>query len=256
MKYQSIKKNIKGFIRLSILVIVSLIIFFEHSNTFADPIKTFQQDKEDKTVQEFKKVAAEIEKNLRRNPYQPEMEWRLARTHYSIAKKIKNEEAKKKQYDLCIYHSSQALKLQPNSATSLFFRALCRGKKGQIQGIWASLEVIGPFEKDMKRAVELEPSIQDGGPHRALGKLYLELPFFLGGNVGQSVYHLEKAVQLSPNYAENHLGLAQAYFANKNFESAKKSLLNLKGLTDNIIDDESLLKLRAAGQELMNKMTP
>ncbi|HIK57703.1 MAG TPA: tetratricopeptide repeat protein [Nitrospinaceae bacterium] len=125
-----------------------------------------------------------------------------------------------------------------------------------MNGIWASLGVIGPFEEDMKKAMEFDPSIQNGGPFRALGKLYMELPFFLGGNMDQSVYYLEQAVRLGPDYAENHLGLAQAYYAKNNLISARKTLLTLIRLTDNIVNDKDLLKIRKEGQELINKLTP
>ena len=146
--------------------------------------------------------------------------------------------------------------MNPDSAISYFFRGLCRGKQGEMNGIWASLGVIGPFEEDMKKAIQLDPAIQNGGPPRALGKLYLELPFFLGGNVDQSVYYLEQAVSLAPDYAENHLGLAQAYYAKNNLISARKTLLTLMRLTDNVAEDKDLLKIRKEGQELINKLDP
>ena len=88
----------------------------------------------------------------------------------------------------------------------------------------------------------------------AVGKLYLELPFFPGGNTDQSVYHLEEAVRLGPDYAENYLGLAQAYYAQNNPIFARKTLLTLMRLTDNVADDEDLLELRKKGQELINKL--
>ena len=106
----------------------------------------------------------------------------------------------------------------------------------------------------MKKALELDPAIQHGGPNRALGKLYLELPFFLGGSTDKAIEHLNEAVRLGPDHAENHLGLAQAYYSKQNFTAARKSLSTLMRLTDNVADDEELLKHRSQGQELMDKM--
>ena len=67
---------------------------------------------------------------------------------------------------------------------------------------------------------------------------------------------LVRSVRLRPEQAENHLGLAQAYYAQNNFNSARKSLLTLLRLTDNVADDEDLLKLRTKGQELMKNLAP
>ncbi len=209
--------------------------------------KQYQQAR---TLNEFERIAEEIQKILAHEPNQMEWEWRLARSHYSIAKRNKDT----RQFELCIQHSSRALEIKPDSAISYFFRALCRGKQGEMQGLWSSLGIIEPFEEDMKKALELDPAIQNGGPNRALGKLYLELPFFLGGSTNQAIDHLKKAVLLGPDHAENHLGLAEAYYSKNNFTAARKSLSTLLRLTDNVADDEDLLKLRTKGQELMNKM--
>lgn len=219
---------------------------------FAGQAEIDNQHQQAETLKEFEHIAGEIREFLEKEPNSPEWLWRLARTHYAIAKRSEDTH----HYDLCIEHSGRALEIKPDSAISYFFRGLCRGKQGEMRGIWSSLGIIEPFEEDMKKALALEPSIQNGGPNRALGKLYLELPFFLGGSTDQSIFHLKEAVRLSPGYAENHLGLAQAYYAKNNFTSARKSLSTLLSLTDNVADDKDLLKLRKQGQELMEKLSP
>ena len=218
--------------------------------TFSRQAELDNQYQQSKTLKELNQVAEEIQKLLAHEPNQAEWEWRMARSNYSIAKLNKDT----RQFDLCIQHSSRALEIKPDSAISYFFRALCRGKQGEIQGIWSSLGIIEPFKEDMKKALELDPIIQNGGPNRALGKLYLELPFFLGGSTSQAIDHLKESVRLGPDHAENHLGLAEAYYSKNNFTAARKSLSTLQRLTHNVVDDEDLLKLRTKGQELMNKM--
>jgi tetratricopeptide (TPR) repeat protein len=225
------------------------------NTTFAGPSEIDRGYHQAKTLLEFQKIAEKIQKLIEKEPNESEWQWRLSRSHYSMAKKSADEDTKNLHYDLCIDLSSQALEFKPNSAISFFYRGLCRGKQGEMKGIWASLGIIEPFEEDMKKAMKLDPTIEQGGPHRALGKLYLELPFFLGGNNNQAVFHLEQAVRLGPEYAENHLGLAQAYYAKNNLISARKSLLTLMRLTNNVSDDEDLLSIRTKGQKLMNKLT-
>jgi tetratricopeptide (TPR) repeat protein len=230
-----------------ILLTLFLLILTGQATAQTEIDKQYQQAK---TLKEFERIAEEVQKNLVHEPNQVGWEWRLARSHYSIAKRNKDTH----QFDLCIEHSSRALEIKPDSAISYFFRALCRGKQGEMQGIWSSLGIIEPFEEDMKKALEFDPTIQNGGPNRALGKLYLELPFFLGGSTNQAIDHLKEAVRLGPDHAENHLGLAEAYYSKNNFTAARKSLFTLLRLTNNVADDEDLLKFRTKGQELMNKM--
>ena len=113
--------------------------------------------KESKSKQEYDKIALQIEKILENNPNLHEWKWRLARVHYALAKNF--EESRVHHYEQCILLSSHAIELKSNSAISYFYRGLCRGKKGELQGILASLGIIGPFEEDMKKAVRLDPTV-------------------------------------------------------------------------------------------------
>ena len=201
----------------------------------------------------YQEIASQIEKVLASNPNQYQWQWRQARTQYSLAKKA--GESKSDYYDLCILHSSRAIDLQPDSAVSYFYRGLCRGKQGEMKGVWASLGMIEPFKEDMTKAIELGPKVNHAGPHRALGKLYLELPFFLGGDSDKAVFHLKEAVRLAPDYAENHLGLAQILVKKNNSTQARESLHKLIQLTDNT-QDAKLLSLRKEGMELLENLTP
>jgi tetratricopeptide (TPR) repeat protein len=222
----------------------------QNSTTLAE-IDT--QHEKSQLQSEYQDIASQIEKVLAGNPNQYQWQWRQARTQYSLAKKA--GESKSNHYDLCILHSSQAIELQPDSAVSYFYRGLCLGKQGEMKGVWASLGIIDPFEEDMKKAVELDPKVNHAGPHRALGKLYLELPFFLGGDSDKSVFHLKAAARLAPNYAENQLGLAQVLIKKNNSTQARESLHKLMQLTDNT-QDEKLLSLRKEGMELLENLSP
>ncbi len=226
------------------------------SIAFSDKTGIDHEYQQARTLAEFEKIAEQIQKILEKETLQPEWEWRLARSHYSIAKKSASDNIKSHHYIQCVDRSSRALKMQQDSAISYFFRALCRGKQGEMKGIWASLEIIQPFEADMKKAMQLDPGIEHGGPPRALGNLYFELPFFLGGSLDRSITYFEEAVRLAPDFAENYLGLAKSYYARNNFDLAQKSLLTLMRLTDNIVDDDDLLNFRAQGQALAKKLTP
>ena len=65
---------------------------------------------------EYKKIATQIENILTTHPDQHEWLWRLARTHYAIAKKLPENSIH--HYWLCIYYSSKAVELQSDSAIS------------------------------------------------------------------------------------------------------------------------------------------
>jgi len=243
--------KLKGFlVALLLSQNINVAIAFSQSPTLVEIDHIYEKSN---SSLEYEKIVMQIENFLTTHPGHYEWYWRLARTHYAIAKKLPDNNIH--HFKLCISYSSKAIELQSDSAISYFYRGLCRGKQGETKGIWASLGIIGPFTEDMEKAVSLDPSVNHAGPHRALGKLYLELPFILGGDLGKSTFHLQEAVRLAPDYAENHLGLAQVLIKKNNPTQAQETLNKLMQLTDNTLDDK-LLSLRKKGINLLEEITP
>ena len=78
--------------------------------------------------------------------------------------------------------------------------------------ITLAMENLGRLEGEMKQAEALSPDIDDGGPLRILGTLYLKAPAWPNG-IGDRDKALEllgKAVKEHPGHPLNHLFYAQA----------------------------------------------
>jgi tetratricopeptide (TPR) repeat protein len=78
--------------------------------------------------------------------------------------------------------------------------------------ITLAMENLGRLESEMKQALALSPDIDDGGPLRLLGALYLKAPPWPGGigDLDKALELLEKAVKEHPGHPINHLFYAQA----------------------------------------------
>jgi hypothetical protein len=81
--------------------------------------------------------------------------------------------------------------------------------------ITLAMENLGRLENEMKRALALSPDIDDGGPRRLLGALYLKAPAWPNGigDLDKALDLLEKAVREHPGHPLNHLFYAQALWA-------------------------------------------
>lgn len=146
----------------------------------------------------------------------------LANIHYKLARLAPDKQV---QYlNSCIDYSERAILRDGRAGIAYFFKGLCLGRQGEMRGIWGSLKIIEPFRKNMETAVKINPAIDRGGPHRALGRLYFELPMILGGDIKQSIDHLLKAVVYGPMYWENHFFLAESYFKNSQYLQARTEL--------------------------------
>lgn len=224
-------------------------------SAFAGQPEINKQFQEAKTLKDFENLSKTIQQFLDENPEQIEMLWQLARTHFHIAKHTESKEIKINNYTQCIQRTDQAIELKPNSAISYFFQAICIGMRENSKDWWEKSDIREDFRQKINKALELDRTIENGGPNRALGYFYMRLPLFWK-DLNKSISNFQEAIKLSPGFAENHLGLAEAFKENNDFDSARNSIHTLMHLTDNAGDDDDLLKFRKEGQELMKEMTP
>ena len=158
----------------------------------------------------------------------------VANIYYQLARRSPGQ--KIDYLDLCIESADRAIQLNaqavavsqtgaaPQAGAAYFFKGLCYGRKGEVSGLWSSLKIIGPFRENMEIAVKVSPGLDRGGPHRALGRLYYELPFFLGGDLKKSIHHLQQAIKYGPGYWENHFFLAESHYSRSHYGAAKDAL--------------------------------
>jgi len=68
------------------------------------------------------------------------------------------------------------------------------------------------MRREFTRAAELDPHLDAAGPDRSLGLLYRDAPVI--GSVGsrsRAREHLQRAVELAPQFPENRLNLIETY---------------------------------------------
>ncbi len=207
-----------------------------------------------KSTDDLYTLEALVKKSLKTFPESDKLFWRLGRVYFKLGETFTSESEKIYFFSLCMAQTKKTIEMNSQSANGYFFNGLCSGTLGQTQGIWSSLGIIGPFKKDMETAINLDPSIEEGGPHRALGNLYLKLPYVLGGDIERSIGHFQKAIQLGSEFGENYLGLAEAYIENGDFILAKgilHTLLNMKLSSQN---EESILEWKTQALDFLEEI--
>lgn len=208
-----------------------------------------------KSSSDLHKLHALVHESIQVFPESDQLFWRQGRTYYKLGNESESESEKIRYFLLCMEQTKKSLELNPKSANGYFFSGLCNGKRGQTQGIWSSLGTIEPLKNDMEAAIGLDPSVNDGGPHRALGNLYFKLPYLLGGDLKRSIRHFREAVRLGPQFGENHLGLAEAYIQNNDFLLARDILQTLLNIKSGPFDEESVREWQSEARSLLKKIS-
>lgn len=125
-----------------------------------------------------------------------------------------------------IFYAKRCIELSPQEAACHFYEALNTGLYYQARVIGYPSGMVRITEAAQK-VIEIDPTYEEGGGYRILGKLYLEAPSFnLGTNKVQrdlekSRSYLKQAIAVAPSYPENHLFLAETLVAMKDFGQAR-----------------------------------
>ncbi|MFQ5673556.1 MAG: TRAP transporter TatT component family protein [Nitrospinales bacterium] len=203
------------------------------------------------TVADYKK----IERLLRQSPEKKSdaLLWRLARTYASLGNRAVTDREKKKYFTRCRDSAERALALNKRAAAGYYFKALCMGKLGRLQGVFGSLSLISTFRKNMEKAARLDPSVEQGGAHRALGKYYAALPALLGRSFKKSIRHLKQAVRYGPTFADNYFFLAESYDAAGNAKAARSTIRAYLRAVQKFPDTPKLREQRRRARQLLKK---
>ncbi|MDP7556632.1 MAG: TRAP transporter TatT component family protein [Nitrospinaceae bacterium] len=208
-----------------------------------------------KSSSDIKKLKTLVEESIQVFPESADLLWRQGRNYYQLADKSESETEKIRYFSLCLEQTSKTITRNSKLANGYFFNGLCNGKLGEAQGLWSSLGKIEPLKNDMEIAIKLDPSVNEGGPHRALGNLYLQLPYLLGGNLERSIAHFQEAVRLGPQFGENYLGLAEAYIQDENYRLARDTLKNLLEIHSSTQDETSVREWHAEAHSLLKQIS-
>ncbi|SVB49359.1 uncharacterized protein METZ01_LOCUS202213 [marine metagenome] len=207
-----------------------------------------------KSNHDLYKLELLIKESLKTFPESDKLFWRLGRVYFKLGEKSNPESEKIQYFTLCMAQTEKAILINTESANGYYFKGLCNGVLGQTQGIWSSLGIIEPFKNDMEITIRLDPSVEEGGPYRALGNLYLKLPYILGGNLDRSIEYFQKAIQLGTDYGENYLGLAEAYIEKRDFVLARDTLNTLLNMKLRMQKEEFVLKWKTEALNLLRKI--
>ena len=86
---------------------------------------------------------------------------------------------------------------------------------------------------DWQKALELDPKFDHGGPDRMLGEIYTDLPKYFGTkdvrqDLNKAIQHLEKSIQIAPDYPTQRIDLATALLKANRKDEARIALESAK----------------------------
>lgn len=134
-----------------------------------------------------------------------------ARTTFDRAEFSKNDDERESLAEIGIGAAHSAIRLDPNSAAAHYYLALNIGQLARTK-MWGALKLIGEMERELKKAIEIDPKLDYAGAMRALSLLYMEAPGWPTSidSKSKSRTLMERTLELAPTYPDNHLNYMEA----------------------------------------------
>ena len=95
-----------------------------------------------------------------------------------------------------------------------------------------SMYYVKPMENAAKSCIELDEAYFFAGGHRLLGCLLYELPSWpiSHGDVNKAIYHLEKSLEIGPEFLPTMSYLIKAYLHKKRSQDAREVLARARAV--------------------------
>jgi tetratricopeptide (TPR) repeat protein len=152
-----------------------------------------------------------------------EAAWKLARAAFFVADRTDNDSERDDMFREGTTAGKAAVQLQPNKPEGHFWLGANYGGSAAHSTL-ANVSSFRDIKGEMEAVLKLDESYQGYSAYVGLGRLYLQAPKVLGGDVGKAIEYLEKGIKLNPNNTIMRFHLAEAYEASNRNADAKKQI--------------------------------
>jgi|GEM_PF-1263261 len=120
-----------------------------------------------------------------------------------------SDDARRQAYEAAKQHADRAVAQMPNDADAHFVQFAAEGRIAQLGGIAVAALQLVKLNKQLDEVLRLDPN--HANALAARGGMLMKLPRLLGGDTGEGVEYLERAVSLDSTAVGKRLELAEAY---------------------------------------------
>jgi len=159
-----------------------------------------------------------------------EAAWKLARAAFSVGDRTDNDSERDDMFVEGIEAGKGAVQLQPNKPEGHFWLGANYGGRAAHSTL-SNLSSFQDIKGEMDAVLKIDESYQGYSAYLGLGRLYLQAPRVLGGDVKKAIEYMEKGVKLNPNNTVMRFHLAEAYEVDKRNGDAKKQIEAIKSAT-------------------------
>ncbi len=157
-----------------------------------------------------RKKYAEAQADYSKQQQNPDVAWKFGRACFDVGEVATNSAERALIAQQGIAACRAAVAAAPKSAGAHYYLAMNQGQLARTKSLGA-LKLVDEMEREFTTASKLDEKFDHAGPDRNLGLLYRDAPSI--GSIGsrsKARQHLQRAVELEPDYPDNRLEFIEA----------------------------------------------
>jgi tetratricopeptide (TPR) repeat protein len=163
------------------------------------------------------------------NTNDAEAAWKLSQACFDLAETAANNARRADYANRGIAAAQRAVALNNGLAAGHYYLGMNTGELADTKHNLSGLRMVKDMEREFLAALVIDEHFDYGGPDRNLGLLYRDAPSIVSiGSRGKARQHLQKAVELAPDFPENRLNLIESYLKWDYHTEASRELENLE----------------------------
>lgn len=138
--------------------------------------------------------------------------WEFSRACFDLANAVSENSQRANFATNGMAAAQRAIAIEPNSAAAHYYLGMNISQLADTKHNLSGLRMVKDIEREFLAALALDEHFDYAGPDRNLGLLYEDAPSVISiGSRTKARRHLERAVELMPDYPDNRLNLIEAY---------------------------------------------
>lgn len=154
------------------------------------------------------------------------------------------------------YYAEILLREQPGWADGYYWLGLNLCGIAEVGGAGRALRILPDILAALEKAAAIDPTYDQAGPHRVLGRIYCEAPPWpiSVGDLHKSLHHLKLAVQIASDNTTNHLYLADTLLRLDKVKEAQAELDKVLKSSKHALWPRGVEQDRRAARQLLVRM--
>jgi tetratricopeptide (TPR) repeat protein len=157
------------------------------------------------------------------DPSSYEAAWKLARAAFYVGDHTDNDSERADALRDGTEAGKAAIQMKPDKPEGHFWLGANYGSSA-AHSMLAGLSSFQDIKNEMEAVLKIDEGFEGYSAYLGMGRLYLEAPRVLGGDVNKAIEYLAKGLKKSPNNTMMRAELARAYVAEKRDAEAKKEI--------------------------------